>query len=71
MADHPKRQGYQCYYGIPLFDRDNRMVGTVCHFDTEPVRVTDSVISDLDELGSLIADAAFPAGLKLDPLPVA
>jgi GAF domain-containing protein len=59
VADHPKRQGYQCYYGIPLFDHDNRMLGTVCHFDEQPILVTEAIVSTLDELGQLISDAAF------------
>jgi GAF domain-containing protein len=61
VAEHPKRQGYQCYYGIPLFDRDNRMLGTVCHFDQGPILVTEAIVSTLDELGPLISEAAFPA----------
>lgn len=59
VADHPKRQSYQCYYGIPLFDRENRMLGTVCHFDTEPIRVTETVVSTLEVLGPSISEAAF------------
>jgi GAF domain-containing protein len=60
VAGHPKQQGYLSYYGIPLFDRDNRMLGTVCHFDQLPVHVTEAIVSALDELGPLISDAAFP-----------
>jgi GAF domain-containing protein len=55
---HPKRRHYQCYYGVPLFDRDNRLIGTVCHFDTEPVKVTDSVVTTLDDLAELIAECS-------------
>jgi hypothetical protein len=35
------------------------MLGTVCHFDGLPVRVTEEIASALDEVGPLIADAAF------------
>ena len=59
VVGHPKREDYRGYYGIPLFDRDNRMVGTACHFDTEPIEVTESVVSGLDEVGDFIADIAF------------
>jgi len=59
VVDHPKRASYRCYYGIPLFDRDNRMVGTVCHFNADPIVLTDSIVSTLDDLGPVIADAAF------------
>jgi hypothetical protein len=43
VADHPKRQSFQCYYGIPLFGSKGKMLGTVCHFDGMPVRVTEEV----------------------------
>lgn len=57
---HPKRSAYQCYYGIPLLGSDGKLLGTVCHFDTAPVRVTDDIVSVLDDLAPLIAGAAFP-----------
>src|SRR5258707_14767119 len=56
---HPKRHNVQCYYGIPLFDSDGKMLGTVCHFDSMPVRVTETVAEALDDLAPLIAKAAF------------
>jgi GAF domain-containing protein len=59
VEGHPKQRTFQCYYGIPLFGRDGRVIGTVCHFDTEPVRVTEDCASALDDVGSLIAQAAF------------
>jgi GAF domain-containing protein len=63
VADHPKRGSYDSYYGIPLFDHDHRMIGTVCHFDPAPVTLPDSVVSEFDELGQSIADAAL-AGIR-------
>lgn len=57
---HPKRRSYQCYYGIPLLGSDGKLRGTVCHFDSSPVRVTDDVVAVLDDLAPLIAGAAFP-----------
>jgi GAF domain-containing protein len=57
---HPKQRGYQCYYGIPLLGPDGNLLGTVCHFDSAPVRVTDDVVSALDDLAPQIAAAAFP-----------
>ena len=57
---HPKQRSYQCYYGIPLVGLDGRLRGTVCHFDIAPIRVTDEVVSALDDLAPLIAAAAFP-----------
>ena len=62
VESHAKRRNVQCYYGIPLFDPTGKMVGTVCHFDSMPIRVTEEIATVLDDLAPLIAEAAF----KLD-----
>jgi GAF domain-containing protein len=64
VAGHPKRQSVQCYFGIPLFNSKGKMLGTVCHFDSMPVRVTEEVATALDDLAPLIAEAAFSTGEK-------
>ena len=64
VAVHPKRQSVQCYYGIPLFSSEGKMLGTVCHFDGMPVRVTEEVATALDDLAPVIAEAAFSASEK-------
>jgi hypothetical protein len=61
VEGHPKRQSVQCYYGIPLFDSEGKMLGTVCHFDSSPVRITEAVAEALDDLAPLISEAAFGA----------
>ena len=59
VEGHPKRRSVQCYYGIPLYGAKGRVLGTVCHFDNLPVRVTEEIASALDDLAPLITDAAF------------
>jgi GAF domain-containing protein len=59
VADHPKRHSYHCYYGIPLIATDGKMLGTVCHFDVILQSVTEDAATALDDLGPLIAEAAF------------
>ncbi len=59
VENHPKQQTFQCYYGIPLFDADGKVLGTVCHFDRSPIRVTEDCASALDDVGSMISQAAF------------
>jgi GAF domain-containing protein len=59
VEGHPKRRSFHCYYGIPLLSADGTLLGTVCHFDSAPVHVTDDVVESLDELAGVIADAAF------------
>jgi hypothetical protein len=61
VEGHPKRRSFQCYYGIPLFGPQGKMLGTACHFDIMPVRVTEEVAEALDSLAPLIAEAAFGA----------
>jgi hypothetical protein len=47
------------------FSSDGKMLGTVCHFDNMPVRVTEEVATALDGLAPLIAEAAFTATEKM------
>jgi hypothetical protein len=64
VAVHPKRQSVQCYYGVPLFGTEGQMLGTVCHFDSIPMHVTEEVAIALDDLASFIAEAAFSVSEK-------
>jgi hypothetical protein len=59
IEGHPKRHEYQCYYGIPWFASDGKMLGTVCDFGNAAVHVTAGVVMALDDLASVIVDAAF------------
>jgi hypothetical protein len=56
---HPKQRDYQCYYGIPLLGRNGKLLGTVCHFDKDAVPVSGDVVTALDDLAPVIAEAAF------------
>jgi GAF domain-containing protein len=62
VEGHPKRRSYQCYYGIPLIGPDGKLRGTVCHFDSAPVRVTGDIVMALDDLAPFMAEAAFSEG---------
>jgi GAF domain-containing protein len=66
VEGHPKRRNVQCYYGIPLFDSEGRMLGTVCHFDARPARVTEAVAEALDDLAPLITEAAFAPSKRIE-----
>lgn len=61
VKGHPKQHSFQCYYGIPLYGQNEKLLGTVCHFDSAPVHVTDDIVAALDDLAPLIAGAAWPA----------
>ena len=56
VASHPKRTDFQSYYGVPIIGTDGRLIGTVCHFDVNPVLVTDEVVRGLDEVAETIAE---------------
>ena len=59
VEGHPKRTSFQCYYGVPLVGSDGKLLGTVCHFDVDPVRLTADVVMILDDVAPLITNAAF------------
>jgi len=59
VEGHPKQRSYHCYYGIPLVGPDGNLLGTVCHFNSAPIRVTEDIVVALDDLAPLIAEAAF------------
>jgi GAF domain-containing protein len=37
VLGHPKAGRFQSYYGVPLLADNGELVGTVCHFDEEPI----------------------------------
>jgi len=59
VVGHSKRESYQCYYGVPLFDANGKILGTVCHFDIQPQSVIEDVATTLDDLAPVISEAAF------------
>ena len=52
---HPKQHVFQSYYGVPLCTEEGHILGTLCHFDDAPIRVTGDVASTLDELAPIVA----------------
>ena len=36
LAEHPARSQVQTYCGVPLMDSNGTLLGTLCHYDTEP-----------------------------------
>ena len=35
-AEHPARQAIRAYCGMPVFTPEGVLIGTLCHYDTEP-----------------------------------
>lgn len=36
LAEHPARTAVAAYAGVPVMDSNGTIVGTLCHYDTEP-----------------------------------
>jgi len=54
VVDHPKRTVVQSYCGVPLFNQQGKMFGTVCHFDTKPGKVADVYVELLEYMAQLL-----------------
>lgn len=41
LQTHPARNAVRSYCGVPLFDRDGNVLGTVCHFHVDPLEISE------------------------------
>ena len=57
VSGHPKQKTVQSYCGIPLFDEDGTMFGTICHFDFEPIPVEEEEVLLLEDVAPLLVQA--------------
>jgi len=64
LATHVARQAVRAYCGIPIMDPEGALLGTLCHYDTEP-RNPDQL--DLDLL--LRVASALQQGGHVPPYP--
>ncbi|MCC6426527.1 MAG: GAF domain-containing protein [Phycisphaerales bacterium] len=55
VADHPKRQQIQSYCGVPLCDESGRVFGTICHFDFDPMGISDAIVALMEFMGALLS----------------
>ncbi len=54
VRGHPKQRDVQSYCGVPLLDRDDRMFGTICHYDFKPVPIDASDVLLLESVASYL-----------------
>lgn len=54
LGDHPKRQVLQSYCGVPMLDKYGRMFGSICHFDFRPIKISDTNVALMEEVGPRI-----------------
>ncbi len=52
---HPKRLAIKSYCGVPLFDRDGMMFGTVCHFDVSPHVIPQVDVDLMEKLAGMLS----------------
>ncbi|HEX8835170.1 MAG TPA: GAF domain-containing protein [Abditibacteriaceae bacterium] len=57
VEGHPKQQIVQSYCGIPLFNEDGSMFGTLCHFDYAPIPFSNEEAGLLDAVAPLLIKA--------------
>lgn len=54
VSGHPKQKTVQSYCGIPLFDDDGTLFGTICHFDFEPLPFGEEEVLLLEDVAPLL-----------------
>ena len=54
VQGHPARNEIISYCGVPLQDKSGEIYGTVCHFNYEPVRISDFNVELLEAVAPLL-----------------
>ena len=55
VTGHPKRLEVRSYCGVPLVDEDGRAFGTICHFDTQPLSISDQNVELMESVAGLLS----------------
>ena len=54
LEHHAKRNIVRAYCGVPLHDEAGKVFGTICHFDFQPMSITDSNFGLMEALAPLL-----------------
>lgn len=54
LHDHPKQLVVRSYCGMPLLDENGKMFGTICHFDFQPMPISDATVKLLESIAPLL-----------------
>ena len=54
VKDRPKQHTVQAYCGVPIFNQDGKMTGTICHFDFQPRRIDNLDVDLLKSMAELV-----------------
>ena len=63
LQAHPARNEVRAYCGVPLFDREGNVLGTVCHFHADPLEIAERDSALLQAVAELLMqyDALSPS----------
>lgn len=67
VAAHPKRESVKSYCGIPLMDDEEKLFGTICHFDYAALPVLREEVWILEDVAPLVVRAVQASEWK--PMP--
>ena len=56
LLGHPYQGVLNSYFGLPLSRAAGTIYGTLCHFDFEPMKISDSEIALLEAVSTLLMD---------------
>ncbi len=54
VTNHPKRLEVRSYCGVPLVGEDGRAFGTICHFDSQPLSISDENVELMEGVADLL-----------------
>jgi len=57
-ATHPKRHSVLSYCGVPLYDSEQTMIGTLCSYDLAPRFFAESTVHRLEETAAILSTHA-------------
>jgi len=63
---HPRQPQIRAYCGVPLIDDMGRVFGTICHFDFEPLDISDDNVALMEAVAPSLSRV-----IRAQPLPVA
>ena len=56
LQGHPCRSILKSYFGLPLSRKPGTIYGTFCHFDFEPILISNSEIPLLEAIGPMLME---------------
>jgi CheY-like chemotaxis protein len=55
VANHPGHGGVHAFCGVPVFDPDGRLLGSLCHYDSQPRQAPSTALARLAETASVLS----------------